>query len=136
MEEPEVAARAGLRRSLLIYTLLFATAVAVVVFIVQSGVQGAAYVTVSVVGVVALLLGYQVVQHYRDLRAPLTESVGVIQRKWSRADLVIAWQSHYIVVNRTVFRISPLDFAEVSEDTYVKIVHFPNTNNVVSVHRV
>lgn len=135
MDDPEAAARAGLRRSLLIYTLLFATAAAVVVYIAQSDAQGAGYVTLSIVGVVALLLAYQVIQHLRDLRAPLAESVGVIQRKWSRADLVIAWNSYYIAVNRTVFRIGPLDYAEVEEDMYVKVVHFPNTNNVVSVHR-
>ena len=136
MDDPEASARAALRRSLLIYTLLFATAVAVVIYIAQTGEQGAAYVTLSIVGVVALLLGYQVLQHWRDLRAPLTESVGIIQRKWTRADLIIAWNSYYIAVNRTVFRIAPLDYAEVAEEMYVKIVHFPNTNNVVSVHRV
>lgn len=136
MDDPEAAARAGLRRSLLIYTLLFATAAAVVVYIAQSGAEGAGYVTLSVVGVVALLLGYQVTQHWRDLRAPLTESTGVIQRKWTRADLIIAWNSYYIAVNRTVFRIGPLDYTEVAEAMYVKVVHFPHTNNVVSVHRV
>ena len=134
MADPESAARAGLRRSLVIYVLLFGTAVSVVYYIAQNAAAGAAYVTLSVVGIVALLLGYQVVQHYRDLRAPLTESEGVVLRKWSRADLVIAWNSYYITVNRTVFRIDVLDFTEVREEMYVKIVHFPHTNNVVSVH--
>lgn len=136
MQDPEPAARASLVRSLIIYTLLFAVDALVVYYIVASGEGGAAYVTMSIVAVVGLLLGYQAVQHYRDLRTPLAESVGVVQRKWTRADLIIAWNSYYVTVDRTVFRVRPEDYIHLDEAMYVKVVHFPNTLNVVSIHEL
>ena len=134
MQDPESSARAGLVRSIAIYAALLATDLLVVFYIARSDPQGAAFVTLSIVGVVGLLLAYQVVQHYRDLRSPLAESVGIVQRKWKRADLIIAWDSYYIIVDRMVFRVRPEDYIQVDEAMYVKVVHFPHTMNVVSVH--
>lgn len=136
MEDPESQARAALFRSLLIYTAFLCADVLVVYWIARTGASGGAFVTLSIVGVVGLLLAYQAVQHWRDLRVPLAESVGVIQRKWSRADLIIALQSHYVTVDRTVFRVPPEMWINVDEGMYVKVVHFPNTLNVVSIHEV
>jgi xanthosine utilization system XapX-like protein len=136
LEDPESAARAGLRRSLLIYAALLAADLAVIYYIVQADTGGAAFVTLSIIGVVGLLLGYQVVQHLRDLGAPLAESAGVVQRKWKRADLIIAWDSFYVTVDRTVFRVRPDDYLHIDEAMYVKVVHFPNTLNVVSIHEI
>jgi hypothetical protein len=136
VEDPESAARAALFRSLLIYSVFLAADIVVISYIVSSGLQGAAYVTTSIVGVVGLLLLYQVVQHARDLRSPLAESEGLVMRKWKTADLIIAWDSYYIRVDRTVFRIKPEQYIDVREDSYVKVVHFANTLNVVSVHEL
>lgn len=119
---------------MLIYGLFLLPAVAVVYYIATSGAQGIAYLTLSIAGVLSLLLGYQVVQHYRDLRVPLAETVGVIQRKWSRADLIIAWQSYYVTIDRAVFRLRAEDYIQVEEGVMVKVVHFPHTLNVVSIH--
>ncbi|HEY8173172.1 MAG TPA: hypothetical protein VIH21_08785 [Dehalococcoidia bacterium] len=121
---------------MLIYTALLTVDVAVVYYIVTSGAKGAAYVTLSIIVVVGLLLGYQVFQHYRDLRSPLAESDGEIIRKWSRADLIVAWHSYYVTVDRRVFRVAAADYVEVDEGMYVKVVHFPNTLNVVSMHAI
>jgi hypothetical protein len=82
------------------------------------------------------MLLYQVVQHARDLRAPLAESEGMVTRKWKNADLIIAWDSYYIRVDRYVFRIKPEQYIEVRENSYVKVVHFPHTLNVVSIHEL
>ena len=136
MEEPESAARASLVRGLVIYAALLAVDVLALYYIASRGSGGASYVTFSVVGVVGLLLAYQVVQHLRDLDAPLAETDGIVMRKWARADLIIAWNSYYVAVGRTVFRIGPLQYAELREDTLVKVVHFPNTLNVVSIHEI
>ena len=135
-EEPEARARASLLRSLAIYGALLAADVVVIAWVVSAGVQGAGFVTLSIVGVVGLLLGYQVWQHYRDTRAPLAETDGVVQRKWSRADLVIAWDSYYLTVDRTVFRLPKAEWITVNEGAYVTVVHFPHTLNVVSVHEI
>jgi len=134
MPDPEAIARASLRRSMLIYLLLLAVDLLVVVSLALGSGSGGAYVTLSIVGLVGLLLAYYVVQHVQDLGAPLAESEGVVHRLWTRADLIIAWQSYYVLVGRTVFRVKPEDYIHLKLDMYVKVVHFPRTLNVVSVH--
>lgn len=136
MPDPESAARASLVRSLVIYGAFLAADILVIAWVLTAGIQGAAYVTTTIVGVVGLLLLYQVVQHVRDLRAPLAESEGTVTRKWKNADLIIAWDSYYIRVDRAVFRIKPEYYLDVREGSYVKVVHFPHTLNVVSVHEL
>ncbi|MBI5287454.1 MAG: hypothetical protein HY873_00610 [Chloroflexi bacterium] len=134
--EPEPAARSALFRSMVIYAVLLAADALVVAYAVREGVHGIGYVTVSIVGVVGLLLAYQVWQHLRDLGSPLAETEGVVLRKWQRADLVIAWQSFYIQIGRAIFKVQPLDYHLLESEMYVKIVHFPRTLNVVSVHEI
>jgi xanthosine utilization system XapX-like protein len=119
-----------------IYAVLLIADLLVVSYIIAGAASGGAYVTLSVVGVVGLLLAYQIVQHVRDLNAPLAESVGVVQRKWSRADLIIAMQSFYVTVEGTVFRLKPEDHLMLDVGMYVKVVHFPHTLNVVSIHEM
>lgn len=134
MTDPESAARASLRRSLLVYAVLLAVDVLVIYYIAVGIEGGGAYVTLSVVGIVGLLLAYQVWLHALDLGSPLAESEGFVLRKWSRADLVIAWHSYYINVGRTIFKVMPEQYLMVDEGMYVKVVHFPRTLNVVSIH--
>ena len=152
MEDPESAARASLFRSMIIYGALLLPTLAVLVWIATSNPTGFAYFSMSVAGVVALLLGYQAFAHYRDMRAPLAESEGVVQRIWSRADLIIAWHSYYVAVDvgvdRKLFRLQPEDYVLLEDrfrtlaqidppiEMYVKVVHFPTTLNVVSVHEI
>jgi hypothetical protein len=134
VEDPVPGARASLRRSAAIYAALLAADIAVVVYILIVRTGGAAFVTLSFVVVVGLLLAYQVVQHVRDFGARLAETDGVVMRKWKRADLIIAWDSFYLTVERTVFRVRPEDWIHVEEGEFVKVVHFPHTLTVVSVH--
>jgi xanthosine utilization system XapX-like protein len=118
------------------YAALLVADVAVIVWVARAGIQGAGFVIVSIIGVIGVLLAYQVLQHARDMRAPLAESEGVVQRTWSRADLIIAWESYYITVERTVFKVAKVDWIDLREGSYVKVVHFPHTFSVVSVHDV
>ena len=134
--DPESVARAALRRGTIIYSALFLLDAAVFSLVVTSGASGAAYVTLTIVVIVGLLLGYTAVQHVRDLGGPLVESEGLITRKWSRADFVIVMQSYYVMVERVVYRLQPEDYIHLEEGMYVKIVHFPHTLNVVTVHEV
>jgi hypothetical protein len=136
VNDPEARARASLLRSFIIYTLLLAADTAVIWYVTVNRAGPGAFVTLSIVGVVGLLLAYQVVQHYRDLRTPLAESEGIIQRKWRNRDLIIAWDSFYVAVERTIFRIQPEDYTNIEEGMYVKVVHFPYTLNVVSIHEI
>lgn len=121
---------------MLIYTVLLAVDAIVVAYIVSSGVEGAGYVTVSIVGAVGLLLAYEVWQHFRDIGSPLAESEGVVLRKWKKADLIIAWDSYYIQLGRAIFKLDPTDYLRIEEDMYVKVVHFPRTLNVVTIHEM
>ena len=136
MDDPVAAARASLRRGALAYGALLAADVAVATYIVDARAGGAAFVTLSFVVVVGLLLVYQVAQHVRDFEARLVETDGVVVRKWKRADLIIAMDSYYLTVGRTVFRLRPEVWIQVDEGMYVKVVHFPHTLTVVSVHPI
>jgi hypothetical protein len=134
VDDPAPGARASLRRSAAIYAALLAGDIAVVVYILIVRTGNAAFITLSFVAVVGLLLAYQVVQHVRDFGARLAETDGTVIRKWKRADLIIAWDSYYLTVDRTVFRVRPEDWIHIDEGQYVKVVHFPHTLTVVSVH--
>jgi len=140
VEDPEHAARVSLRRSLFIYAALLFAAVVVVTYIAANLASGFGYVTLSVVALVGVLIAYQVLQYIRDLNAPLAESDGIVQRKWKRADLIIALESFYLTVDRVadraVFRVTAEDYVLVDEGMYVKVVHFPNTLTVVSLHKM
>ncbi|MBI5283470.1 MAG: hypothetical protein HY874_00105 [Chloroflexi bacterium] len=136
MEDPESSARSSLRRSTFIYALMLAADVLVLGFIAANGASGGAYVSLTVVGLVGLLLCYYVLQHVRDLGGMLAESEGVVTRKWTRADLIIAMQSYYITVERTIFRVRAEDYLYIDTGMYVKVVHFPHTLNVVTVHEI
>jgi hypothetical protein len=107
-----------------------------------------AYIAIAFFGAIGLLLAYQVVQHYRDLREPLAESEGAVSRVWSRADLIIAWHSYYITVGRGVYRLQPEEYVlledrwralsrlDPPQQLYVKVVHFPHTMTAISVHEM
>jgi hypothetical protein len=136
VQDPESAARASLARSLLVYGALFAIDATVVWYILSSGVQGGGYITLSIFVVVGMMLGYQVFEHLMDLRAPLAESEGVVLRKWKRAELIIFWDSYYVNVDRAMFRVRPEDYVHLDESMYVKVVHFPHTLGVVSIHEM
>lgn len=144
MQEPERAARAALFRSFVFYSVVLLGIVALLTWLATFR----AYVALVLFGGIGVLVAYQVVQHYRDLREPLAESEGVVARVWSRADLIIALHSYYITVGRTVYRLQPEDFVPLEDrwrrlnqmdppqDLYVKVVHFPHTLNAVSVHEI
>jgi hypothetical protein len=136
VRDAESAARASLIRGTLIYGALFAATLAGIVWVVVNAASGAAYVTVALAGLIALLLGYYVLQHLLDLRAPAVEHVGPIMKKWSRADLIIAWQSYYIMVGRKIFQIQPEQYLHLEEGQRARVVHFPHTLRVITAERL
>jgi hypothetical protein len=87
-----------------------------------------------ILGIVALLAGYQSMLSLRDLVAEPTVTEGQILRKWKRADLFV-FQGHYIYVNRNVFKIDPLEYHRLEEGDSVSVTHYPHTNSVVSVQK-
>ncbi len=119
----------------MIYSVLCAAVLAGIVWVAQNAASGAAYVTMALAGAIALLLAYYVLQHLRDLRAQAAERVGPIQKKWSRADLIIAWHSYYIMVDRKIFQIQPEQYIYLEEGQRARIVHFPHTLRVITAER-
>ena len=105
MQDPESAARASLRRSLLFYLAFLMLDLLAVYYIAASDPGGAGYVTLTIVAIVGVLLAMQVWMHVRDLGSPMAETDGTVHRKWTRADLIIVWNSYYINVERRVFRL-------------------------------
>jgi hypothetical protein len=123
-------------RSTVIYSMLFAATLAGIAWVIVNAASGAAFITVAIAGAIALLLGYYVFQHLLDLRASAVEHVGPIMKKWSRADLIIAWQSYYIIVDRKVFQVQPEQYVHLEAGQRARVVHFPHTLRVISAERV
>jgi hypothetical protein len=82
-----------------------------------------------------LLLGYQVVQSLRDLASKTVETVGQVDRLWSRNEFML-FRNTYIFVEGNVFRLAPEEQAGVKLGDTVRVVHYPHTSTVQSVERV
>jgi hypothetical protein len=134
-EEAHHAARSSLFRVALVFTPLFLLSLAgigIIVFdLVREGPSGL-IITMVLLLLAAFLTGYQSIQSLRDIRSSPTLSGGLVDRKWSRADLFIL-RSHYIYVGRSVFKVTPLIYLELEEGDTVSVRHYPHTNTVISV---
>jgi len=87
------------------------------------------------VGLVALVLGYQVIQSVRDLFAGLTETVGLVDRRWSRNEFLL-FRNTYIFVDGNVYRLTPEQGFGVDPGDMVRIVHSPHTSSVETIEVV
>jgi hypothetical protein len=134
-EEAHRAARSSLIRVALTFTPLFLLSLAgagIVIFnLVREGPSGL-IVTLALLLLAAFLTGHQSIQSLRDLRSSPRLSNGLVDRKWSRADLFVL-RSYYIYVDRSVFKVTPLIYTELEEGDTVAVSHYPHTNTVISV---
>lgn len=130
------SARGAVLRSALLFTPFLLVTMGVFGFIVQDivvdGSSGGRIVALVLIGSVAALLTYQVVQSARDLLTQPVETTGLVERTWSRHDFFI-FRNDYIFVERDVFRIEPEQALDVEPGVMVRIVHFPHTNTVDTV---
>jgi hypothetical protein len=133
------SARGALVRSAVIFSPFFAVTLFALAFIVQDvaqeGASGGRIVGLVLVGGVALLLGYQVVQTLRDLLSSTVETVGIVDRQWRRNELFV-FRNDYIFVGRNVFRIEPERAVDVRLGATVRVVHYPHTSTVESIEVV
>lgn len=133
------SARGALLRILLLFTPFLGVALIGLGFLIRNvaagGTSGGEVVGLVLVGFVAALLGYQVVQSLRDLFAGLVETTGVVERRWSRNDLFL-FRSHYLFVGGTVFRLEPGRLPEVGLGDTVRIIHYPHTGTVEAIEVV
>ncbi len=133
------SARAAVLRSALLFTPFLAVVLVALVFIaretVNEGTSAGRVVGLVLVGSVALLLAYQVVQSVRDLFAQPVETTGLVERRWSRADFFL-FRNSYIFVGRDVFRLEPEEFVQVDLGDTVRVLHYPHTSTVEAIEVV
>ena len=135
MEEAHRAARGALVRTALVFTPLFVLSLAgvgAVIFELAREGPGGLIITLVLLFLAAFLTGHQAIQSLRDLRSSPRTSNGLIDRRWSRADMLVL-RSYYIYVERSVFKVSPLIYDELEEGDTVSVNHYPHTNTVISV---
>jgi len=139
MAAAQSSARAAVLRTTLLFTPFLALALlGFVVFArdaAQQGLSASRVVGLVVVGLVVLLLGYQVVQSVRDLFSGLVETVGLVERQWSRNEFLL-FHNTYIFVGKDVYRLSPEQGIEVERGKMVRIVHLPHTSTVETIEVV
>ena len=133
------SARATVLRSLLLYTPFLLVVLVALTFLFRStvdeGASGGRIVALVMMSSVALLLVYQVIQSARDLFSRTVETIGRVERRWSRSNLLL-FRNSYIFVGRDVFRLPPEQFAEIGLGDTVRIVHYPHTAAVEAIEVV
>jgi hypothetical protein len=126
-------------RSTLLFAPFLAVTLVALAFLLQDtageGVSGGRIVGLALVGSVALLLGYQVIQSVRDLFSQLVETTGLVERRWSRNEFLL-FRNSYIFVDRNVFRLPPEQLLDIDCGDLVRIVHYPHTGAVERIERV
>jgi hypothetical protein len=135
LEEAYRAARSSLRRTVLVFTPLFLLSLAgmgIIMFSLVRDGPGGLIITLVLLSLAAFLTGHQSIQSLRDLRSLPRLTSGLIDRKWTRADLFIL-RSYYIYVSRSVFKVTPLIYNELEEGDTVSVNHYPHTNTVIAV---
>ena len=136
MAETRPAAWATVLRSALLFTPFLAVVLVALgvlaVGAVGDGPSTGRIVALVFVGSVALLLAYQVVQSIRDLFSELTETTGLVERRWSRNDFLL-FRNSYVFVGRSVYRLTPEQYLDVQLGDTVRIVHYPHTDAVESI---
>ena len=138
MQERHSSARRSIIRDALIYTPLFLAVLAAwgaALTTVLKGHGGGGIVLLVVVSFMALLLGFQSIQSLRDLRSQPIVTKGEVLRKWRRAELLV-FPTHYVYVNRSMFRVAPLVYQQLQTGDRVAVRHYRHTATVVSIERV
>jgi len=132
-------ARAAVVRSVLLFTPFLAITLFGLVYLLlranDDGLSAGAVVGIVLVSLVALLLGYQVVQSLRDAFASLKETVGEVERAWTRNEFFL-FHNSYVFVGRDVYRVPPEQFLELRSGDRVRLVHLPHTGAVETIEKV
>ena len=86
---------------------------------------------------IGLLSGYSALSAWRDLFSEATESTGQVVRKWRKADFLVFFRAHYVLVDtigrKHVLRLRPDIYQEMPEvGGWIWIEHYPHTNALVA----
>lgn len=131
------SARTMVLRSALLFTPFLLVALAALTFValdaVDGGWSGGSIVATMLIGLISLLLAFQVLQSLRDLVARPVETVGPVEKRWSRSDMFL-FRNSYVFVGRDVFRLPP--DADVATGDLVRVTHYPHTATVEAIEVV
>jgi hypothetical protein len=130
---PDLSPRGRIVRDAIIYTPLFLISLLALALMV-AGVWDRAPVAMVLLVVVGFLFGYQSIQSLRDLSSQPHETTGAVARRWTKRDAFVA-KSHYITVEKAIFRIPVESYLDVRQGDTVTVVAYPHTGTVVSVTR-
>ncbi len=130
---------AGVLRSTILFTPFLVITLGAFAFIISKiateGATAGRIVGLILVGSVVLLLTYQVVQSIRDLMAETMETIGEVERSWTRNDMFL-FRNSYVFVDRNVYRVPPEQYIDLSPGDKVRIVHLPHTGAVETIERI
>lgn len=135
--------RSRAKNAVLRSTILFTPFLAITIFglgfivreLAMEGATAGRVIGLVLVGSVTLLLGYQVVQSIRDLLSETVETIGEVERSWTRNDMFL-FRNSYVFLDRNVYRVPPEQYLDLSPGDKVRIVHLPHTGAVETIERV
>jgi len=133
------AARRRLLRSVILWMPLFLAAAAGTIFFfadvaVRDREHGGTWVLVTILGLFAVLFGFQAFQALLDyLGSPRTER-GPVTRRWARSDSFVM-RTHYMRLGKHILRGDVLLLVEIKEGDYVEATFYPHSAVLVWVER-
>jgi hypothetical protein len=130
---PDLSPRGRLIRDAIIYTPIFLLC-AVLLLLMMAGVIDRAIVGMILLAIVTFLFGYQSIQTLRDLREQPRQFEGAVARRWTKRDGFVV-KSHYVAVNKAIFRIPVDAYMDVKVGDSVRIEAYPHTGMVLRCER-
>ena len=125
--------RRTLQRMVVMYLPLTAGA-GVLMLISLSAVLGGSYGALIPLVILLLVTFASLVQALsalRDLRAEPTFTRGLVMRLWTKGGLLWFFRSHYAMVNRQVFVMTPDVWVQLEEENTVELHHWPHTRTLI-----
>lgn len=128
-------ARKQVIRGVAIWTPIFAALLALATALLVEAVTGGsgAWFGFALSALIGLLSGSLALIHWRDLFSAPTETTGMIQRKWRKADFLFFFPGHYVKVGKRVFRVRKDIYLEMPEPGgWIYAEHYPHSNALVA----
>ena len=145
-DDPEVQAeirrrgtRSGLIRSAVLWMPLFLVCAGATLFYLVDVLTGSSYggtwVLVIILGILAVLFGFQAIQSVMDLRGPPREEAGFVERRWSRRDSLVM-QTQYLRLGKRILRGDGDMLASIKEGDYVDVRFYAHSAVIVWVEKL
>jgi hypothetical protein len=137
-DDPEIqqqmrlrSVRGRLLRSAIIWGPLFLATLAGTLFyaadiLFMDREYGGTWVLVTILGILAVLFGFQAIQSLLDFFDKPRVERGYVTRRWARSDSLVV-RSHYMRLQNKILRGDAYLLAEIKEGDYVEATFFPHS---------